>query len=553
MVRFPFSFVIGMAGLIAVVVSLAALVSCSGMSYEGGHFAWQVSDDGGRDAAVVGIDYESRQVLPPRPPNPSEIESGSGLVAGGFELITLDGDGYLVSPADSPFSLEISDTEDGNRVAVVATDADGIASALFCLKYDAVKVAPKSMTNSGFLGDPSSGESISLFVSRAGEVHAGIARVLPDVNGTISGDGVVAEIEFARGAFREPAKNPYANASNEYNKVTDLEGVKTDAGITLSWTERNVGDYDNNGEVGVPDITPIAMHYLHVKDLGGNWPDAADAIIDGDGNGEIGIADITPIATNYLNFISGYNVYRVVDTGAPDFTGVSPLVNPINPSAGSSVVRDDILAGSDPPDTALIYSFTDSTIVPGVHYGYVVRPVSNPADTPSEGLDSNYAVPEFGAEFQLQTDKATYNMGEQIVLSVYLVEPADLFSANCRFDFDPSLVSVAAAGIVASTDVDHPNLFADPVFFGVQVDADTIAFNDTQKKGVEGLTSTGGVLAYVVFDTIAVGDAEFFIHDPSDFVWLRNPILDFSSNKLPHGVLHIPTNPLVVNIAIPAS
>lgn len=31
----------------------------------------------------------------------------------------------------------------------------------------------------------------------------------------------------------------------------------------LSWSYVNLGDYDQNGEVGIPDITQIALHYLH--------------------------------------------------------------------------------------------------------------------------------------------------------------------------------------------------------------------------------------------------------------------------------------------------
>ena len=84
-----------------------------------------------------------------------------------------------------------------------------------------------------------------------------------------------------------------------------------DGSFALNWTERNVGDYDGSGEVGVPDITPIAQNYLKAVD------DATTPLerelyeqIDGDGNGEIGIADITPIANNYLNRVEGYDLWR---------------------------------------------------------------------------------------------------------------------------------------------------------------------------------------------------------------------------------------------------
>jgi hypothetical protein len=33
-------------------------------------------------------------------------------------------------------------------------------------------------------------------------------------------------------------------------------------GIALSWTERLLGDYDQNGQVNVPDLVPLAAHWL---------------------------------------------------------------------------------------------------------------------------------------------------------------------------------------------------------------------------------------------------------------------------------------------------
>ncbi len=71
----------------------------------------------------------------------------------------------------------------------------------------------------------------------------------------------------------------------------------------LSWTYANRADYDLNGEVGIPDITPIASNYL--------LPAGTDALlnwIDGSFDGEIGIPDITPIAENYLNTVASYSI-----------------------------------------------------------------------------------------------------------------------------------------------------------------------------------------------------------------------------------------------------
>jgi len=87
------------------------------------------------------------------------------------------------------------------------------------------------------------------------------------------------------------------------DQVIDLhceEGV-------LGWSYFNSGDYDQDGEVAIPDITLIAQRYLH-RQVDGVWPDELDEVIDGDRNGEIGISDITPIAVNYLRTVVGYSI-----------------------------------------------------------------------------------------------------------------------------------------------------------------------------------------------------------------------------------------------------
>ncbi|MEP0813471.1 MAG: PKD domain-containing protein [bacterium] len=76
---------------------------------------------------------------------------------------------------------------------------------------------------------------------------------------------------------------------------------------TLSWTYKNTGDYDLSGEVGVSDITPIALHWLaKTNDTLGD--DALEAWIDGDASGEVAVGDITPIAINYLSEVAGYRI-----------------------------------------------------------------------------------------------------------------------------------------------------------------------------------------------------------------------------------------------------
>ncbi len=94
--------------------------------------------------------------------------------------------------------------------------------------------------------------------------------------------------------------------TGEANRVDDLELIDDGGIYTLSWHYKNLGDYDQNGTVGISDITPIAMHYGETYDR--EDANCLLAVIDGSGNGVVDIADITPIAMNYGVECVGYNV-----------------------------------------------------------------------------------------------------------------------------------------------------------------------------------------------------------------------------------------------------
>jgi len=66
----------------------------------------------------------------------------------------------------------------------------------------------------------------------------------------------------ARATSRVPHKWVSTPPSGEDNRVGDLTLTDHyDTTYTLSWRYRNLGDYDQNGTVGISDITPIAIHY----------------------------------------------------------------------------------------------------------------------------------------------------------------------------------------------------------------------------------------------------------------------------------------------------
>jgi hypothetical protein len=101
------------------------------------------------------------------------------------------------------------------------------------------------------------------------------------------------------------------------NAVDDLELQAIAGGDYLVWTYRNVGDYDQNGEVSASDLVPIAAYYLQTPANAATWNEAR--VADGDGNGEVNYADIVPIAQHFGTAAAGYSIYGTPDQGQPWF------------------------------------------------------------------------------------------------------------------------------------------------------------------------------------------------------------------------------------------
>jgi hypothetical protein len=99
-----------------------------------------------------------------------------------------------------------------------------------------------------------------------------IERVLDDIAGyqpapDAKVDSLVFEELRAALAAQIEAKARDSSGAIKYGTPQGDDGRVTDLRYdpetyTLSWTYVNKGDYDQSGEVGVSDITPIAQNYL---------------------------------------------------------------------------------------------------------------------------------------------------------------------------------------------------------------------------------------------------------------------------------------------------
>ncbi len=135
-----------------------------------------------------------------------------------------------------------------------------------------------------------------------------IAAALEELDAMQPPEGVDARVfqhlkDALADALREQAgKVVSAPPRGVKNLINDFAIYSESGQLRLNWRYRNVGDYDQNGIVGVSDITPIAMHWQE---------DAADVnsiqgVIDGSGSEKVDIADITPIAQNFAVRCEGY-------------------------------------------------------------------------------------------------------------------------------------------------------------------------------------------------------------------------------------------------------
>ncbi|MCD6282970.1 hypothetical protein J7J84_05135, partial [bacterium] len=58
-----------------------------------------------------------------------------------------------------------------------------------------------------------------------------------------------------------PYKSVATPPTGNTNRIDDLACSLSDGEYVLSWLYRNSGDYDQNGAVGISDITPLAIHF----------------------------------------------------------------------------------------------------------------------------------------------------------------------------------------------------------------------------------------------------------------------------------------------------
>jgi PKD repeat protein len=136
----------------------------------------------------------------------------------------------------------------------------------------------------------------------------------------VSAETWAALTDALREALAKQGQVPRAKGQGKATSALALEPPHGDAaasvlvysadGALLNWGYFSPGDYDQNGEVGLSDLVPLAVHFGESTGTGSPFPEnSIQAVIDGDGNGELNLGDIIAIAANFGVHTEGYRVY----------------------------------------------------------------------------------------------------------------------------------------------------------------------------------------------------------------------------------------------------
>ncbi|MBN2080810.1 hypothetical protein JW859_01250 [bacterium] len=181
----------------------------------------------------------------------------------------------------------------------------------------------------------------------------------------------------------------------------------------MYWYLNNPGDYNQDGIVGVSDLTPLGQHFL---EAGPFAEDSAAFVVDGNGDGLINVSDITPIGQNFNNTITSYTVYASADI--EDHPRITSAKTTSEAAAVGTVNVADFTAA---PNTRKALSFDCSAHLQ--EYRWVVPSNGTDEGTASDALSGYWQTTDILPEGQ-QGSRA-FAFFAQNLLTVTYLNPVD--------------------------------------------------------------------------------------------------------------------------------
>jgi PKD repeat protein len=319
---------------------------------------------------------------------------GSGIAPGrgtaGFTLEVLPTS--FEPGGDGQFELKVADLGSQVKLEVIAENAHNLKAAYIDLSYDAGAYTPLGAQATGLLKGGAQQQLIELAVTgEPGVVHHGQVLAKPQSAHGFTGTGVVTTMVFARQAM--PHSASVAPDSDRSKTV-----LSWSANGVLSWRFASTGDYNQDGEVNISDLTRLSIH-LDESVAPELFPfESASSVSDGDNNGQVNLADISPIGANYGNSLRKYIVYASLnETDYPAENTDASLVNPVGEVGIETAV-------GTPSAERLSFSYALASPMNGAFYW--VRP----ADDSGPGTASNslqYFTPNLSPVADIVPDVAS--------------------------------------------------------------------------------------------------------------------------------------------------
>jgi hypothetical protein len=245
--------------------------------------------------------------------------------AAAFAAVAVDSTEREVAPLTRQLHLDVRTEDGGTLVRILGREIDGLDRAYLHLRYDAAALHPELTRSGEWL------PADTVFLGIANQPGLVVLGLQTTEGRRIIGDDVeLAAVRFQTGGWTSQRGISAVSDS----PVTDLHFDTTNT-KQLVWSYTCTGDYDQNTEVGISDITPIGKH---LKDTPASPDWAAAQCADGIADGEVNISDLQPIGANYHETVTGFQVKGGTSAAGP-FTNdqvvqFNDALFPIPPAGG---------------------------------------------------------------------------------------------------------------------------------------------------------------------------------------------------------------------------
>jgi hypothetical protein len=244
------------------------------------------------------------------------IPASPGRDTAAFKLKVLD-DSFVGGASASDISLKVEEFGQDVMVSITATKAVDLKALYVGIDYNPEAYRP--LTAAPAMSLPGKADYISMsYLKDRGTMWYGQVLTNYEWRPGVSGDAVLATAVFRKGRMSDvrSISTPPIAPSEPTTAIWD----GTD---TLSWYFHHKGDYDQNSEVNIADLTPIGNNFGEASP-GGFAEPLSESVVDGDDNGEINIADLTPIGQCFGRSAASWNVYS--SDNSADYPAAGVLV-----------------------------------------------------------------------------------------------------------------------------------------------------------------------------------------------------------------------------------